>query len=90
MTKPEIPVGELRLRFAALGQLRELPGERTFLGRCHDFDAFLVYGPSLVTFANKGAVTLSMHDRAGEPYRTQWRGLFALCMAAWPQGDDMD
>ncbi len=90
MTAPTTPLGELRLRYAALGQLRELPGERTFLGRCSDFDSFLAYGPSLVAFAQKGAVTLSMHDRSGEPYRTQWRGLFALCMAAWPQGEEMD
>jgi hypothetical protein len=85
-----IPLGELRLRYAALGQLRELHGERTFLGRCRDFDTFLVYGPSLVTFATKGTLTLAMHDRAGEPYRIQWRGLFALCMEAWPQGENMD
>jgi hypothetical protein len=84
MIPPKIDTKDLQRRYDALGPLRELPGERTFFGRCASFESFLDYGPSLAQFARAGNVTAEDWQSAPEPHRSQWPGLVSLASEAWP------
>lgn len=50
-----MPLELLRARYLALGSIEELPGERTMLGRCRTFEAFLRNGPACAAFLRRGA-----------------------------------
>ena len=76
--QPAIPPDDLRKRYEALGPIEELSGERSFLGRCSDFEGFLENGPLLASALRRGAdlpsVTKSL-PALGE-----------LALEAWPEG----
>lgn len=74
---PAIALSELRARYEALGPIEEMPGERTYLGRCHTFEQFLSYGPILAdTWREHGA------DIGDDPLLIK---LAALACEAWPE-----
>ncbi len=74
--KPAIAINELKTRYDALGPIEELPGERTFLGRCSTFESFLEYGPDLADFLRNGASLPSVQRHAP--------GLAELALEVWP------
>jgi hypothetical protein len=71
------PLDELKRRYEALGEIRELPGERTYLGRCSSFDRFLINGPAYAR-----DLRTSHYDFSIE--KEQAPGLAELCLEAWP------
>lgn len=74
---PAIALAELRRRYEALGPIEELPGERTYLGRCYTFEQFLAYGPALAAdWRDLGPMM------GREPLVAQ---LAALACEAWPR-----
>lgn len=76
---PALPLDELRARYDALGLLEELPGERTYLGRCNTFARFLENGPRCASF-------MRYFDRYGQGERERGfhPALAALLVDAWP------
>lgn len=79
---PALPLDELHARYAALGPIVELSGERTYLGRCNTFARFLENGPRCASF-------MRYFDRTGEGERERGfhPALAALLVEAWP--DDL-
>lgn len=74
--EPAIPMDELRARYDELGPVVELSGERSFLGRCSDFEGFLENGPVLAASLRRGddLPSVTRHMPA----------LADLALAAWP------
>ncbi len=50
-----MPPELLQARYVALGSIEELPGERTMLGRCRTFEAFIANGPACAAFLRRDA-----------------------------------
>ncbi len=50
-----MPLEVLRALYLALGAIEELPGERTMLGRCCTFEAFIANGPACAAFLRRDA-----------------------------------
>lgn len=67
----------LRARYDALGTVEELPGERTFRGRCNTWPRFLEYGGAC-------ADLLRSFDDSGDTQDTLHPELAALLREAWP------
>ena len=76
--QPAIPLDELRKRYEALGPIEELSGERSYLGRCCDFEGFLQNGPSMAKDLRDGADLPSVTRTLPE--------LADLALEAWPEG----
>jgi hypothetical protein len=72
-----IPLDELRRRYDALGPIKEYTGERTFAGRCCNFENFINYGP---VFADAIVNCDPVEDVV-----TDYPGLAQLTLEAWPQ-----
>lgn len=79
MTSPALPVEKLRELYGALGEIQELPGERTYLGRCNTFARFMENGQRCAAF-------LRRFERQGEGERERGfhPALAALLVEAWP------
>lgn len=77
---PALALPELRARYDALGTVEELPGERTFRGRCNTFARFLENGATcaamLRAFADADDAQDALHPK-----------LAALLREAWPERD---
>jgi len=67
-----MPTEVLRARYLALGPIEELPGERTMLGRCYTFEAFVKNGPACAAFLRRASGDVGRPDLA------------ALLLAAFP------
>lgn len=67
-----MPTEVLRARYLALGPIEELPGERTMLGRCATFEAFVRNGPACAAFLRRAGRDEGRPDLA------------ALLLAAFP------
>ena len=75
--EPVMPMDELRRRYAALGKIEEMAGERSYLGRCSTFEWFLVYGPLLADDLRAG------YDLPA--VQRHLPALGALALEAWPE-----
>jgi hypothetical protein len=75
--EPAMPLQLLRARYLALRRIEELPGERTFLGRCNTFARFLEFGAEC-------AASLRYGDATEQPMDWQHPELAALLREAWP------
>ena len=75
--EPAIPMDELRRRYDALGEIKEMAEERSYLGRCSTFEWFLVYGPLLADDLRAGYDLPAVRDHLPE--------LGVLALAAWPE-----
>ena len=75
--EPAMPMDELRQRYAALGPIEEMMGERSYLGRCSTFKWFLVYGPLLADDLRAGYNLPAVQDNLP--------GLGVLALEAWPE-----
>lgn len=64
---------DLEVKYAALGPIEELPGERTFRGRCCTFEQFLANGPLCAAFLRCMPSDGDLHP-----------ALAALLLATWP------
>lgn len=73
---PALSLPELRARYEALGKIEELPGERTFLGRCNTFARFMEFGAAC-------ADSLRDCDAIGQPMDSMHIGLAQLLRTAW-------
>ena len=85
-TRIVMPPGELRLRYTALPDFPEAPGERMWFDRMRTFDSFLAAAPMFVDWmadASPGDVSKC---------RRQFAGLFTLafdaCGVTPPTGDN--
>ncbi len=77
MKPPVMELNELRQRYEELGEILEIPGERTALGRCFDFESFL---------RNGYAVSLDLREGRVQPEEKRaYPGLFRLIDEAWPE-----
>jgi hypothetical protein len=57
-----MPMDEMRRRYAALGVIEEMMGERSYLGCCSTFEWFLVYGPLLADDLRAGYELPAVRD----------------------------
>jgi hypothetical protein len=73
---PVIPLEELRRRYEALGPIREYIGDRSYAGRCADWESFLRYGPHF-------SDDLAHHLPVGD-VPDRYPELVALVEEAWP------
>jgi len=73
--QPTIAIDELRRRYEALGRLEELPGERTYIGRCSTWEGFLEYGPILAD---------AIRERKEKTVSEFAPALADLAVEAWP------
>jgi hypothetical protein len=76
--QPAIPLDELQKRYEALGPIEELSGERSYLGRCSDFEGFLQNGPFMAEDLRAGSELPSVTRTLPE--------LAELALVAWPEG----
>jgi hypothetical protein len=76
-SQPAIPLDELRKRYEALGPIEELSGDRSYLGRCSDFEGFLQNGPFMAKDLRDGADLPSVTRTLPE--------LADLAIEAWPE-----
>lgn len=74
---PSLPPDVLRARYDALGPIAELPGERTYLGRCNTFARFMENGPQCAAF-------MRYSIRSGYRESEFHPELAALLLEAWP------
>lgn len=77
MRSPVIDLTTLRSKYDALPAIEELPGERTYLGRCDTFARFLQFGPDCAAF-------LRYFEAEGSPIDDYHPELAALLREAWP------
>lgn len=77
---PTLPLAELRRRYAALGTIEEVIGERTYLGRCGTFEGFLLYGSAFANDLRRPGYCDFALEKPPVP------GLAELVLDAWPPG----
>lgn len=75
--EPVMSMDELRRRYAVLGPIEEMMGERSYLGRCSTFEWFLVYGSLLADDLRAGYELPAVRDHLP--------GLGELALEAWPE-----
>ena len=75
--KSVIPIAELKRLYDAIGPIEELIGDRSYAGRCGNFESFLEYGPAF-------AYDLFHKNPVGD-VPSRYPLLVDLVIRAWPQ-----